>query len=132
MKKRVNIILLVVCVVMLLLNLRVAAQEKTPTSNQPEVLKPLLVMPFPFLNDSIGSGVGAAVIAEGLLQKQTLGVGSALVSTDGNYLGFLMFRNYHLPWHERLTLEPAFFFSQFSDIQSAGSYGLEFIRLNLS
>jgi hypothetical protein len=80
--------------------------------------KRLLLIPYPFVNDTIGAGIGVAAIAEGYVQKQMLTVASALGSADGTYLGFLMVRNYQVPFMKRLILEPQFSTGEFQDINS--------------
>ena len=80
--------------------------------------KRLLILPYPFSNDTIGAGVGVAAIAEGYVQKQMLTVGSVLGSADGTYLAFLMVRNYQVPWMKRLILDPQISTGDFQDINS--------------
>jgi len=80
--------------------------------------KRLLVLPYPFYNDTIGTGIGAAAIAEGYGQEQMFTVGSALFSLEGTYAGFLMIRNYQFPWLKRIFLEPAASYGKFKEIRS--------------
>lgn len=80
--------------------------------------KRLLVLPFPFFNDTIGTGLGTAVLAQGYVQPQMLTVGSGLFSVEGTYLAFLMVRNFQVPWLERLILDPQISSGKFEDINS--------------
>ena len=93
------------------------AQEANPSVEKQDE-KRLLILPYPFFNDTIGSGVGAAVIAEGYVQKQMLTVGTALGSSEGTYLFFLMVRNYQFPWIKRLILDPQTSIGEFQEIKS--------------
>jgi len=77
-----------------------------------------LAIPYPFYNDTIGSGVGVAAIAEGYVQPRMLAVGSGLFSAQGTYLGFVMVRNYQVPWLDRLILEPQGAIGEFRKIES--------------
>lgn len=80
--------------------------------------KRLLLLPYPFFNDTIGAGVGVAAIAQGYVQPQMLTVGSGLFSIEGTYLVFLMARNYQVPFVKRVFIEPTTFFGKFKEIQS--------------
>lgn len=80
--------------------------------------KRLLVLPFPFYNDTIGGGIGAAVVAEGYVQKQMLTVGTLLFSTKGTHSLFMLVRNYQVPWLERLTLDPQMSTGKFEDVKT--------------
>ena len=85
-----------------------------------EVIKPqrkLLLIPFPFYNESIGAGLGVGMIAQGYLQPRAVTVGAALVGS-GSYLLFLKELNYQLPWWKRVILEPDVYFGKYSDIKS--------------
>jgi hypothetical protein len=93
------------------------AREPSSDSDQ-EKDRHLLVMPFPFYNDTIGAGAGAAVIAEGYIQPQMLTVGAGLFSAQGTYLTFLLVRNYQVPWIRRLILDPQVSSGEFEDIKS--------------
>ena len=86
--------------------------------NGQEKNKRLLLLPYPFFNDTIGAGIGVAAIAEGFVQPQMLAVGSGLFSVDGTYLVFLMARNYQVSSAKRVFLDPTTFFSELKDIQS--------------
>jgi hypothetical protein len=77
-----------------------------------------LSCPILFFHDSIGAGIGVAAIAQGYAQKQTLTVGTGLMSTEGTYLLFLMMRHYQVPWVKRLFLEPSMSAGEFKEIQS--------------
>lgn len=101
------------------------AEEKKLTTEDSESRR-LLVLPYPFYNDTIGAGIGVVAIAEGYLQKQTLTVGSGLFSIEGTYLMFLMVRNYQLPWIKRIFLEPATSFGELKDIQFYGADNPDF------
>ncbi len=76
----------------------------------------LLILPFPFYNDTIGTGVGIAAIAEGYVQKQMIAIGAALVSDNESGYGFLKIKNLQLPWIKRVFLEPEFFAGEFGTI----------------
>ncbi len=80
--------------------------------------KRLLLVPYPFFNESIGFGGGVAAIAEGYGQRQMTTVGSVLASSNGTYYGFLLIRNYQVPFAKRLFLEPEIFFGKFGAIQT--------------
>ena len=80
--------------------------------------KRLLILPYPFFNDTIGTGIGAAVVAEGYVQPQMLAVGSGLFSADGTYMIFAMVRNYQFPWIDRLIIEPQTAIGSFVDVKS--------------
>jgi hypothetical protein len=93
-----------------------AVEEALPAEEQ--YPKRLLLVPYPFYNDTVGAGLGVAAIAEGYVQKQVMTVGSGLVSSEGTYLLFLMMRNYQFPWYKRVFLEPSTSTGEFKDIQS--------------
>lgn len=93
-------------------------QPTLTDSGTEQPYKNLLTIPFPFYNDTIGFGAGAAMIAEGYLQPQTMTVMSGLVSANGTGMFFLMDRNHRLPWLERLFIEPSFSVGKFEDIKS--------------
>jgi hypothetical protein len=101
------------------------AAEEGPPAEEPEGRR-LLLVPYPFFNDTIGAGLGVAAIAEGYLQRRTLTVGSALYSTENTYLFFLMMRNYQVPWVKRLFLEPSTSLGEFTDIKSYKGFNPEF------
>ena len=119
MRRIIKIFTLVFCIVLLLGN-SVNAEDTVAPAKEPESKKRLLTVPYPFFNDTIGSGLGVAVIAEGYIQPQVLTVGSGLVSTEGTYLMFLMMRNYQSPWMKRVFLEPA---TSYSDAKEIKFYG---------
>ena len=48
--------------------------EASNEEEKQEKNKRLLLLPFPFFNDTIGTGVGVAAIAEGYIQPQLLSV----------------------------------------------------------
>lgn len=103
----------------------VYAEKQTPLSREP-ASKRLLLLPYPFFNDTIGSGIGVAAIAEGYLQKQALTVGTGLFSFQGTYLTYLALRNYQLPWHKRVLLEPSMSFGKLTNIQFYGGRNPDF------
>lgn len=80
--------------------------------------KRLLFLPFPFFNDTIGTGLGVAMVAEGYVQPQMLTVASVLGSAEGTYLGFVMIRNYQVPFWKRLILDPQISSGEFQEIKS--------------
>ncbi len=86
----------------------------------------LLLVPYPFFNDTIGAGLGVAAIAEGYVQPQTLSVGSGLVSSEGTYLLFLMMRNYQFPWMKRIFLEPSTSIGELKEIKYFGGVNSDF------
>ena len=88
----------------------------TPTPERPT--KRLLVVPYPFYNSTIGTGLGVAGIAEGYGQDRMLTAGSGLLAAEGTYMLFLMVRNYKVPFLKRLTLDPQTSFGRFENIQS--------------
>ncbi len=105
-------------IVLLFFCTSVYAQDIDLAADKTVSKKRLLLMPYPFFNDTIGSGLGVAAISEGYIQPQVFTVGSALYSTDGNYLLFWMMKNYQFPWIKRVFLEPKISFGEFVDIQS--------------
>jgi hypothetical protein len=76
------------------------------------------VLPYPFYNNSIGAGAGAAFVAEGYVQKRMLSVGTALASTEGTYLVFLLVRNCQFPLMKRLVLDLQGSVGEFDDVRS--------------
>lgn len=98
--------------------------DATTQEDQPP--KRLLVIPYPFYNDTIGAGLGVAAIAEGYVQPQTLSVGSGLFSAEGTYLVFLMMRNYQVPWMKRFFVEPSTSFGEFKEIKYFGGSNPDF------
>ena len=64
------------------------AVDEKPSAEKHDY-KRLLVIPFPFFNDTVGSGVGVAAISEGYIQKQVLTVASVLYIAEGTYFTFL-------------------------------------------
>ena len=109
---------ILIALVILMLAVPIFAEEIDLSADKSAPKKRLLLMPYPFFNDTIGSGLGVAAIAEGYVQPQVFSVGSALYSTDGNYLLFLMMKNYQLPLMKRIFLEPKLSFGEFKDIQA--------------
>jgi hypothetical protein len=100
------------------------ASETEAERKAKEDFKRLLIIPYPFYNDTIGVGLGAAAIAEGYVQPQMLTVGSALGSIEGTYMFFLMVRNYQAPLLKRMFIEPSFAFGEFKDIKTyTGDFG---------
>ncbi|MEJ2690819.1 MAG: hypothetical protein P8130_12900 [Deltaproteobacteria bacterium] len=95
-----------------------ASQEQPQPAETAPKGKRLLLLPFPFFNDTIGTGLGAAMVAEGYVQPQMLTVASLLGSTDGTYLGFVMVRNYQVPFLKRLILDPQISSGKYQDIKS--------------
>ena len=95
-----------VLVAVLCLAALAAAPVRAETAEPEKPTRRFLAIPYPFYNDTIGSGIGVAAIAEGYVQPRMLAVGSGLFSAQGTYLGFVMVRNYQVPWLERLILEP--------------------------
>lgn len=92
-------------------------QPTLKSATEEQAYKNLLLIPYPFYNDTIGPGVGAAMIAEGYLQSQTMTVATGLLSANGTGMFFLMARNHRLPWLERLFIEPTFSIGKFQDLQ---------------
>ncbi len=119
MRRIIKIFTLVFCIVLLLCNSSYA-EDADSTADKPESGKRLLTVPYPFFNDTIGSGLGVALITEGYIQPQVFTVGSGLVSTEGTYLLFLMMRNYQSPWMERVFLEPS---TSYGDLKEIKFYG---------
>lgn len=109
---------LLISIVLLFLCVPGYAQDTIPPAEEIGYKKRLLTLPYPFFNDTIGAGLGAVAIAEGYIQPQVLTVGSGLYSTDGNYLLFLMIKNYQLPLMKRIFLKPSMSFGKFKDIQT--------------
>ncbi|MDH3997745.1 MAG: BamA/TamA family outer membrane protein [Desulfuromonadales bacterium] len=87
------------------------------TSSEADHYQNMVLLPYPFYNDTIGAGIGVAAIAEGYLQSQTMTVGSGLFSIDGNGMVFLMARNHRLPFFERMFIEPTLSAGKFQDMQ---------------
>jgi len=101
-----------------------AVDEKPPAEKHDN--KRLLVIPFPFFNDTVGSGVGVAAIAEGYIQKQVLTVASGLYSAGGTYLTFLYMRDYQLPWIKRIFVSPRASYGELQDISFYKGYNPDF------
>ena len=98
-----------------------AETELTPAAKEPAAERPpkrLLVVPYPFYNSTIGTGLGVAAIVEGYGQDRMLTVGTGLLSAQGTYMLFLMVRNYRVPFCERLILDPQTSVGSFENIQS--------------
>jgi len=81
-------------------------------------IRRLLVVPFPFYNESIGTGAGIAAIAQGYIQPQVLVVGAALASARGTHMSFFMLRNYQVPGWNRIIIDPQISSGKFQDIRS--------------
>jgi hypothetical protein len=94
----------------------VHAEHLNQESKTGHTQKRFLAVPFPYFNDTIGSGIGVAAIAEGYIQDQMLTVCSGMFGTDGNYLTFLMVRDYHVPFMKQLILNPQISVGSFSDV----------------
>lgn len=105
------------CLVILLFSIGQAYAENTPQAAR-GIPRRLLVIPYPFYNDTIGGGIGVAAIAEGYGQKQMLSVGTALVSAEGTYMVFGMIRNFQAPWIKRLILDPQAATGRYKDVQT--------------
>jgi hypothetical protein len=119
--KRVRLLCLLVVAVALMASGPARAAEKIikyePTQELQEN-KPLLVLPFPYYNESIGAGAGVAAISQGYLQKQMLTIASAMVSDQGTSMFFIMARNARAPFMSRLILEPDMCWNKFKEVQS--------------
>jgi hypothetical protein len=94
-----------------------ACAQDEPTETE-DSRKRLLIVPFPYYNDTIGSGVGVAAIAEGYVQDKMLTVGAGLFGSSGNYLTFLMVRNFQVPFIKRLVLNPQISSGKFDNVQT--------------
>jgi hypothetical protein len=98
-----------------------SAAERITKYDPPEEMQKtrrMLVVPFPYYNESIGPGIGAAAIAQGYVQPQMLTVGSAMASGEGTHVFFLMVRNGRAPFMERLILEPQICQNTFKSVRS--------------
>ena len=93
------------------------AGEEAPSGGGTEDEQRLLVIPFPFSNDTIGPGVGVAVIAEGYGQRQIHAVGAALGSSNGTGYLFLKVKNIQLPWAKRVFLDPTIFYGDVGAVE---------------
>jgi len=113
----IGIIALILCVVPTTLFAAEPDLQPTLESSAADQNKRLLLIPYPFYNDTIGAGVGVAAIAEGYLQSQTMTVASGLMSANGTGMFFLMARNHRLPWMERLFVEPTLSVGKFEDLR---------------
>lgn len=116
-------------IVMVCLNDSLAAGNERSENTDVDKAQPskrLLVIPYPFYNDTIGMGVGVASVLEGYIQPQALSVASALFSDEGTYLLFFMLRNYQVPWMKRLFFEPSLSFGEFKEIKYFGGYNADF------
>ena len=89
---------------------------EAPAGDQPA--KRLLVVPYPFYNATIGTGLGVAAIAEGYGQDRMLTVGTGLLSAQGTYMLFLMSRNYRVPFNKRIIIDPQTSVGRFENVQS--------------
>ncbi len=91
-----------------------AADEKPSVKNQDH--KRFLVIPYPFFNDTVGSGIGVAAITEGYIQKQVQTVTTGLYSAGGTYLTFFYLRDYQFPWMKRIFITPKASYGELKDI----------------
>jgi hypothetical protein len=98
-----------------------AAEDNATTNAVPpaegQIQRRLLVVPFPFTNDTIGPGLGVGVIANGYGQPQSGFVGAALVGS-GSYLLYFKALNYQFPWVRRLIFEPDFEVGKYHDVDT--------------
>ncbi len=97
------------------------AAEKITKYDPPEVeqaSRRLLVVPFPYYNESIGPGLGVAAIAQGYVQPRMLTVGSAMAGGEGTHMAFLMVRNCRAPFLPRLIVEPQICQNTFKSVRS--------------
>ncbi|MGW8284637.1 MAG: hypothetical protein ACWGPR_02825 [Candidatus Deferrimicrobiaceae bacterium] len=99
----------------LLGDVEVGKQKRGEEVKNPQ--RKLLLIPFPFYNESIGAGVGVGMIAQGYLQPRAVTVGAGLVGS-GSYLLFLKELNYLFPWWKRIILEPDVYVGKYNDIKS--------------
>jgi hypothetical protein len=84
-----------------------AGGESVPVGEGRKQHSRLLMIPYPFYNESIGPGVGVGVVGQGYLQPKAGFVGTVLVGS-GSYLVYFKGLNYQLPWFKRIILEPDF------------------------
>jgi len=97
------------------------AREKIAKYDPPEVepaARRLLVVPFPYYNESIGPGAGVAAIAQGYVQPRMLIVGSAMAGSQNTHMAFLMVRNCRVPFMPRLIVEPQVCQNTFRSVRS--------------
>ncbi|MGB7971341.1 MAG: hypothetical protein WCF31_05160 [Candidatus Deferrimicrobiaceae bacterium] len=92
-------------------------RQKTGEAEAKKLPRKLLLIPFPFYNETIGAGVGVGMIANGYLQPRATTVAAALVGS-GSYLFFLKELNYQFPWWKRIILEPDVYFAKYNDVKS--------------
>jgi hypothetical protein len=113
--------LLAAVLVLLLCSPARSQQERMIRYEPPEEVqktKKLLVLPFPYYNESIGAGAGVAAISQGYLQKGMLTIASAMASDNGTNMFFLMARNARAPFLDRLILEPQICQNKFKEVRS--------------
>lgn len=116
-KKHPGKYLLIFLIVFLLCSESIAESIGTPTSES----KPqgrLTIVPYPFYNDTIGFGAGAAVIMEGYYQRQITAVGSVLGSTEETAYAFFKVMNIQSPWVKRIFLDPTVFYGKVGTIDA--------------
>ncbi len=110
------VFLAVLLALVLLLPATSYSQDTPQDPGEGENKKRLLLLPFPFYNDTIGPGVGVTAIAEGYIQRQTKTVGAALGSSEGTVYFFLKSKNIQVPWAKRIFLEPTLFYGKVSAV----------------
>ncbi|PWB67454.1 MAG: hypothetical protein C3F14_02155 [Deltaproteobacteria bacterium] len=77
----------------------------------------LLILPFPFYNETIGPGLGVGVIADGYIQPRAGLVVASLVSSS-SFLVYVKLGNLQVPVVRRLLFEPDFEFGKLRDIHT--------------
>jgi hypothetical protein len=95
---------------------RKSSQTTTPPTEKPEHRKRLLVLPYPFFNETIGFGGGIGFIADGYLQRRVKSVGTVFGSDNGTVYFFTKIVNLQVPLLERVFFEPQVFVGQIGEI----------------
>ena len=92
-------------------------QIAIPTTEKTKSKQRLLVLPYPFFNETIGLGGGLGFIADGYLQKRTKAVGTVLGSDNGTIYFFTKLVNLQAPFLERLFFEPSVLVGQLGEVE---------------
>jgi hypothetical protein len=94
------------------------SQDLIIDKERPESKPGIVILPYPFYNESIGFGAGVAILEGGHLQSQNSTVITALASVDGSWLVFLKNNNFQMPLVKRLFFEPVVFLNSFDEVDT--------------
>jgi hypothetical protein len=94
------------------------SQEILLDKGKPKPGPQIVILPYPFFNESIGFGAGIVMLEAGHLQPQNSTVMTALSSIDGNWLVFLSNKDLQMPLVKRLFFSPVFFLNSFEEVDT--------------